>query len=153
MSAAKNNCVELSTSLCIPAECPWQIAIARASAASSGLGTLSSFSICRVISITCCFSALPYPTTACFTCRGVYSNSGTPRLEHSRSSTPRACATLITVFLFVVKNSSSTAAQSGLYLSMSIARSSDISSSRVLVGSPAAVFITPYCITQNLLLL
>jgi hypothetical protein len=51
----------------------WQMATARASAASSGRGGAFSFSSRRTMSITWLFSARPYPTTACLTCMGVYS--------------------------------------------------------------------------------
>ena len=51
----------------------WQMAMASASAASSGRGTALSFKRRLTMSMTCLFSARPYPTTACLTCMGVYS--------------------------------------------------------------------------------
>lgn len=49
------------------------MAIASASAASSGLGMLSNRSSARTISCTWRLSAPPYPATACLTSLGVYS--------------------------------------------------------------------------------
>ena len=48
------------------------MAMASASAVSSGFGTSRRHKSRRVISITCGFKALPYPVTANFTCTGVY---------------------------------------------------------------------------------
>lgn len=63
-----------------------------------GLRRFFKFRIRVVISIICCFTARPYPTTDCFTCKGVYSKNGIPFCLAARRITPLAWATSIAVF-------------------------------------------------------
>ncbi len=43
------------------------------------------------MSCTCSFAALPWPTTACFTCSAVYSATGSPASTAAEIAAPRAC--------------------------------------------------------------
>ncbi len=43
------------------------------------------------MSCTCAFWALPYPTTACFICRAVYSATGRSAVTSAVMQAPRAC--------------------------------------------------------------
>ncbi len=66
----------------------WQIATARASAASSGSGASRSPRIMRTISCTCDLCARPLPTTAFLTSAGVYWHSGHFSWATATSATP-----------------------------------------------------------------
>src|SRR5262249_40366278 len=68
----------------------WQIATARASAASRGTLARWRASSERTMARTCGFSALPYPTRLFLTRRGSYSKTGTPAWGAAGLSAPRA---------------------------------------------------------------
>src|SRR5882672_1577570 len=71
------------------APCAWQIAQASASAAS-GEGSPGSASSRRTMCCTCSFAAWPLPTTDCFTCSAVYSDTGRPAITAAQIAVPRA---------------------------------------------------------------
>lgn len=83
--------------------CAWHIANAIASVVSSSFGIFVKFKILCTIICTCFFSARPYPTTACFTCKGVYSYIGVLVLAAAIKTAPLPCATPIAVVVFVLK--------------------------------------------------
>src|SRR5260221_13476790 len=71
--------------------CTWQMATARASAASWGAGAASRPSNNLIIAPTCAFSARPKPTTARLISAGEYSATVSPAWDAASSATPRAC--------------------------------------------------------------
>ena len=91
----------------------WQIASARASAASAGLGASVSRSSRVTIAPTCALSARPLPVTAALTSLGVCSATGIPRRAATSSAMPLACAVPITVLTLCWLKTRSTATASG----------------------------------------
>jgi hypothetical protein len=81
--------------------------------------------------------------TAIFTCSGVYSKTGSPHFMTSYNTTPLLCATEMAVFKLVLKNSSSTATASGLYMESKFPTSVPKICSLLGSGIPASVRITP----------
>ena len=77
----------------------WQnvMAMASASAVSSGRGTAGRGSRMRGISCTCFLTALPYPVTPRLTCLGGYSYTGRPARAAARRVNPRGPAPPLTV--------------------------------------------------------
>ncbi len=69
--------------------CAWQIATPSASAASVP-GKPDNFSSRCTMSCTCAFCALPWPTTACLTCRAVYSATSKSAPTNAQIAAPRA---------------------------------------------------------------
>ena len=67
----------------------WQIAQARASAASDE-GLAVSASSRSTMWQTCSLAALPWPTTACLTCKAVYSATGRSHETAPQIAAPRA---------------------------------------------------------------
>src|SRR5207244_2402391 len=70
--------------------CAWQMAQASASAASAE-GAPGSASRRRTMYWTCSLAAWPLPTTDCFTCSAVYSDTGRPASTTAQIAVPRAC--------------------------------------------------------------
>ncbi len=91
----------------------WQMARARASAASAGLGGALSRSRRVTIAPTCALSARPLPVTAALTSLGVCSATGSPRREAHRMATALAWAVPITVRTLCWLKTRSTATHSG----------------------------------------
>ena len=91
----------------------WQIASARASAASAGRGASASPSRRVTMAVTCCFPARPSPVTAAFTSLGVWKATGSPARAASSATTPLAWAVPITVRTLCWLKTRSTATTSG----------------------------------------
>ena len=91
----------------------WQMASARASAASAGLGGASSRSSRVTIAPTWALSARPLPVTAALTSLGVCRATGMPRRAAHSMATALAWAVPITVRTLCWLNTRSTATNSG----------------------------------------
>ena len=85
-------------------------------------------------------------STSSFSSCFVYSNIFTPSECAVHKITPRASATAIAVVVFVLKNNSSTAISSGLYLFMIVSKSFFIIKSLASTSVCAGVVIAPYAI-------
>jgi len=79
------------------------MAIAIASATSSGLGIVSRFIMSLTIFCTAFLSALPFPHTALFISDGPNSSTSMPCSANIWVTTPLASATDIAVFTFLLK--------------------------------------------------
>jgi len=65
---------------------------------------------------TCSFAALPLPTTACLTCRAVYSPTGRPVDTRAVMAAPRAWPSSRVDWGLTLTNTFSTAACSGAWV-------------------------------------
>ena len=81
------------------------MAIAMASAASSGLGISSNPHSTFTFCCTCFLSAFPYPVMTSFTCNGVNSVNGILFCSSVKSTTPLASPTEMAVFALLQKRS------------------------------------------------
>jgi hypothetical protein len=121
----------------------WQIARARASAASAGLGRSVIRSIRMTISVTWSLSARPLPVTAALTSLGVCSATGRPCRAAQTIATAPACAVPITVRTLCWLNTRSTATVSGRYSASQRSISCSIASSLPAMSWSASVRTTP----------
>ena len=121
----------------------WQMASARASAASGGRGRSGIRSSRITMVVTWSLSARPFPVTAALTSLGVCSATGSPRRAAQTIATAPACAVPITVRTLCWLNTRSTATVSGWYWVSQRSISVSMASSRVAMSSPAAVRTTP----------
>ena len=121
----------------------WQIARARASAASAGLGRSVIRSSRITISVTWSLSARPLPVTAALTSLGVCRATGRPRRAAQTIATAPAWAVPITVRTLCWLNTRSTATVSGRYSVSQRSISSSIASSRAAMSWSASVRTTP----------
>src|SRR5437870_1401085 len=94
------------------------------------------------------FSAPPEPTTASFTARGAYSNTGTAA-GTAHSAAPRACPSLSALSALRLTNTRSTATSVGWCSETSACRPSKRIRSRA-VGAAAATFRQPCATTVSL---
>ena len=121
----------------------WQMARARASAASAGFGGASSLSSRVTIAPTCALSARPLPVTAALTSLGVCRATGMPRREAQSMATALAWAVPITVRTLCWLNTRSTATNSGRCSSSHSSMPRSMATSRWPSSASAGVRTTP----------
>src|SRR4030095_12118020 len=102
-----------------PVACRWQIATAKASAASAA-GIAFRLSSTRTMCCTCDLSPAPVPVTACLTRRAAYSATCNRLATTAARTAPRACPSLSADCALRATNTCSIATMDGACVAISV---------------------------------